>query len=129
MNAIDMAPFTAWLPARLDQEVDLIIKIVGPTTSALVKDRAVIAQSLIQKGLSVIIQSSRVDDDRSPFTLTIRLATKPFSSMGSGCDVLVDLTGTDPEWQRVGLQPGSVLIWEPSAEEQTHRFLSQGVVA
>lgn len=129
MNAIDMAPFTAWLPARPDQEVDLIVKIVGPTASVLVKDWAVIAQFLIQKGLSVILQSSRVDDDRSPFALTIRLATKPFSSMGSGCDVLVDLTGTDPEWRRKGLQPGSVLIWEPSPNEQAQRFLSQGVVA
>lgn len=124
-----MAPFTAWLPARPNQDMDLIIKIVGPAASALVKDWEVIAQSLIRKGLSVTTQSGRIDGDRGTFVLTIRLATQPFYSMGSGCDVLVDLTETDPEWRRMGLQRGSVLIWEPSPDNRTHFFLHQGVVA
>lgn len=109
--------------------MDLIIKIVGPAASALVKDWEAIAESLIRKGLSVTTQSGRIDGDRGTFVLTIRLATQPFYSMGSGCHVLVDLTGTDPEWRRMGLQRGSVLIWEPSLDNRTHFFLHQGVVA
>jgi hypothetical protein len=149
MNAVDMALFTAWLPARPNQDVDRIIKIVGPTASALVKDWAVIAQSLIRKGLSITTQSGRVDDDRSPFVLTIRLATKPFASMGSGCDVLVYLTGTHPEWRRMGLQhwkcadaktddqgrftitdvpPGTykLVVWHPYIRTQIERTVTIG---
>lgn len=124
-----MAPFTAWRPARPNQDVDLIIKIVGAAASGLVKDWAVIAQSLIRKGLSIALERGRVDSDRDTFVHTIRLATKPFYSMGSGCDVLVDLAGKDPEWRRLGLQPGSVLIWEPAPDDRMHVFLHQGVVA
>ncbi len=130
MNAIDMAPFTAWLPARPNQDMDLIIKIVGPAASALVEDWAVIAQSLIRKGLSVTTQGDRVDGERGTFVLTIRLATKTFYSLGSGCDVLVDLTNMNPKCSRFELQPGSVLIWEPSSDcdYRTHFVLPQGVV-
>jgi hypothetical protein len=129
MNAIDMAPFTAWLPPRSNQDMDLILKIMGASASTLVKDWAMIAQSFIRKGLWVMTQSDRLNNERGTFVLTIRLATKPFYSLGSGCDILVDLTNTNPKCQRFRLQPGSVLIWEPSPDEQTHRVLSQGVVA
>lgn len=40
MTAIDMAPLTAWLPARSDQDFDLIVKILGPAASAALKGLA-----------------------------------------------------------------------------------------
>jgi hypothetical protein len=124
-----MAPFTAWLPARPNQDFDLVIKIVGPAASGLLKDWTLIAQAFIRTGLSVMTQQGRLNGEFGDFVLHIRLATHSFSSMGYGCDVLVHLGHTTPEFRRFGLQPGSVLLWEPPPEQRGHPILPDGVIA
>ena len=124
-----MAPFTAWLPARPNQGFDLIIKIVGHAASGLMKDWTPIAQSLIQQGLSVMAQRGRLNGELGDAVLGIRIATRPFYSMGHGCDVLVHLSDTTPECWRFGLQPGSVLLWEPPSEPRLYPILPEGVIA
>ena len=124
-----MAPLTAWLPARANQDFDLIIKIVGPAASGLMKDWTPIAQSLIQQGFSVMAQRGRLNGEFGDCVLGIRIATRPFYSMGHGCDVLVHLSDTAPECRRFGLQPGSVLLWDPLSEPQLSPVLPEGVIA
>lgn len=124
-----MTPFTAWLPARPNQDFDLVIKIVGPAASGLLKDWTFIAQSLIRKGLSVMTQQGRLNGEFGDFVLDIRLATRPFFSMGHGCDVLVHLSDTAPEGRRFGLQPGSVLLWDPLPDRRSLPILPDGVIA
>ena len=126
---IDMAPFTAWLPARPNQDFDLIIKIVGVAASGLMKDWTFIAQSLIRKGFWVMTQRGRLNGGFGDFVLTIRLATRPFYSMGHGCDVLVHLGETTRECWNFELQPGSVLLWEAPVEQRRPRTLPEGVIA
>jgi len=66
-----MAPFTARLPVRPDQDVDLIIKIVGPPASGLVKDWTFIAQFPTQKGLSVMTRQGRLNGEFGKCVLDI----------------------------------------------------------
>ena len=127
-KSIDMAPFTAWLPPSPNQDFDLIVNIVGTTASALVKDWTLIAQSLIRRGLSVMTQRGRLDSVPGNFYLRIRISTRPFYSMGHGCDVLIHLNDTVPEFWRFGLQPGSVLLWEAPAEQRPYPILPEGVI-
>ncbi|MBI3355831.1 MAG: hypothetical protein HY038_03505 [Nitrospirae bacterium] len=124
-----MAPLTAWLPARPNQDFDLIIKIVGPAAFGLMKDWTPIAQSLIQQGFSVMAQRGRLNGELGDVVLGIRVATRPFYSMGQGCDVLVHLGGNVPEFCRFNLQPGSVLLWEPPQEQQLYPILPEGIIA
>ena len=124
-----MAPLTAWLPVRPHQDFDLVIKIVGSAASGLVKDWLLIAQSLIQKGLSVMTQQGRLNGGSHEFVLDIRLAARPFDSMGHGCDVLVHLGHSAPDCRDFGLQPGSLLLWEPSPKKRPPPFLPNGVIA
>lgn len=111
-----MAPFTGWLPVRSNQEFDLVIKIVGAPASGLAQGWTPIAQALVRQGLSVMIQTGRLNGKFGECVLGIRLATRPFCSMGHGCDVLVCLGKTIPEHWRVGLQPGSLLLWDPPSD-------------
>lgn len=124
-----MAPFTAWLPVRPDQDVDVIIKIVGSVASTLAKDWTCIAQSLTQKGLSVMTQQGRLNGEYGECVLDIRLATRPVYSMGHGCDVLVHLGRTAPDCRGLGLQPGSVVLWEPRSDKGPRPILPDGVIA
>jgi hypothetical protein len=39
-----MAPLTAWLPARPNQDFDLVVTIVGPGASVLLKEWAPLAR-------------------------------------------------------------------------------------
>jgi hypothetical protein len=129
MTAIDMAPLTAWLPARSDQDFDLIVKIVGPAASALSKDWPLIAQSLAHRGLSVMTQWGRLNGEIGDFVFDIRIAAQPFHSMGHGCDVLVYLGETVLDQSRFTLQPGSVLLWDPPPAERPHMFHNDAVIA
>ncbi|MGA6829295.1 hypothetical protein ACO9S2_17025 [Nitrospira sp. NS4] len=124
-----MAPLTAWLPARSSEDFDLIIKIVGPGAALLLKEWGPIAQFLADRGFSVMAQSGRVNGDFGDCVLRVRLATRPFHSMGHGCDVLLHLSPTVPELWRFNLQPGSVLLWEPPAEPLAPPMLPEGVIA
>jgi hypothetical protein len=124
-----MAPLTTWLPARANQDFDLAVNIVGPGALVLLKEWSPIGQFLIDRGFSVIAQGGRLNDDSSDFVLRLRIGTRPFYSMGHGCDVLVHLTDTDPELWRFNLQPGSVLLWEPPREPSRYPILPEGVIA
>lgn len=124
-----MAPFTGWLPVRSNQEFDLVIKIVGAPASGLAQGWTPIAQALVRQGLSVMIQTGRLNGKFGECVLGIRLATRPFCSMGHGCDVLVCLSKRIPEYWRVGLQPGSLLLWDPPSDLQPHPVPPNGVVA
>jgi hypothetical protein len=123
-----MAPLTAWLPARVNQDFDLIIKVVGPALSILPKDWTLVTESLIQHGLSVMTQRVLSDDEVGDCALQIRIATRPFHSMGHGCDILVSLSEIAPEFSRFGLQRGSVLIWEPPSEHRLCQTVPEGVI-
>ncbi|WP_455389526.1 hypothetical protein, partial [Petrachloros mirabilis] len=101
----------------------------GPVASGLMKDWTPIAQSLIQQGLSVMVQRGRLNGEFGDVVLSIRIANRPFYSMGHGCDVLVHLNDTIPEGWRFGLQPGSVLLWDPPAKPRLYPILSEGVIA
>lgn len=124
-----MAPLTAWLPAHCTQDFDLIVKIVGPGASSLLKEWSPIAQSLLDQGFAVMAQSENLNGDRGDCVLGIRIAAQPFFSMGHGCDVLVHLSDSVPEFWRFNLQPGSVLLWEPPAERRLYPALPDGVIA
>jgi len=128
MWANDMAPLTAWLPARHSQDFDLVIKIVGPSVSGLMKDWTPIAQSLIQQGLSVMAQQEQLSGEFGDIVLDIRIASQPFYSVGHGCDVLIHLSDTTPACQHFGLQPGSVLLWDPPSKPRLCSILPEGVI-
>jgi hypothetical protein len=123
-----MAPLTAWLPARSNQDFDLVIKIVGPGASVLLKEWSPIAQFLIDRGFVVMAQSGRLEGESGDFVLRIRIASRPFYSMGHGCDVLVHLGKHVPELRCFNLQPGSVLLWEPPTHPQLSPILPEGVI-
>lgn len=124
-----MAPLTAWLPARSNQDLDLVVKIVGLRASALFKEWSPIAQYLADQGFAVMAQSGRLNGECGDFVLHLRIATQPFYSMGHGCDVLVHLGVGLPEFRRFHLQPGSVLLWEPPTEPPLDLILPEGVIA
>lgn len=123
-----MAPFTAWLPARPNQDFDLVVKLVGPGASLLLKEWTPIAHSLIERGFAVMAQSGRLNGNCGDFVLKIRIATRTFYSMGHGCDVLVYLGDNVPEFSRFSLQPGSVLLWEPPKELPLHLVLPEEII-
>lgn len=129
MQSSDMAPLTAWLPARSSQDFDLIVKIAGPGASVLLKEWAPIAQFLVDRGFAVMAEAGRFNGDCGDFVLGIRIAARPFFSMGHGCDVLVHLTDAVPDFRRFNLQPGSVLLWEPPTEPRLSPTLPDGVIA
>ena len=81
MNGTDMAPFTAWLPARPTHDYDLIVKIVGVGARTLFKGWAPIAQYLADQGLAVMAQYGRLNGEYGDFVLHLRIATQSFSSM------------------------------------------------
>jgi hypothetical protein len=124
-----MAPLTSWLPVRSHQEFDLVVKIVGAPASGLAQGWTPIAQALVRQGLSVMIQTGRLNGKFGECLLGIRLATRPFSSMGHGCDVLVCLGKMIPEHWRFELQPGSLLLWDPPSDLRSYPMLPSGVVA
>jgi hypothetical protein len=124
-----MAPLTAWLPTHSNQDFDLVVKIVGPGASFLLKEWSPIAQFLIDRGFVVMAQGGRLDGDSGDFVMRLRIATQPFYSMGHGCDVVVHLGDNVPDFRRFNLQPGSVLLWEPPIEPRLYPVLPVGVIA
>jgi hypothetical protein len=74
-------------------------------------------------------QNGRLNGEFGDCVLRIRLAAHPFYSMGHGCDVLVHLSDSVPEFRRFSLQPGSVLLWEPPEEQRLHPIVPEGVIA
>ena len=114
-----MAPFSAWLPARPNQDFDLTVKIVGRSASGLIDELATIAQALSLHGCQVMAQTGRLNGGSGHLVLRLRIASRPFYSMGHGCDVVVYLDQDPPEFRRFGLQPGSVLVWEPPEQSSS----------
>jgi hypothetical protein len=123
-----MAPLTAWLPARPNQDFDLVVKIAGAGAAALLTEWSPIAQFLIDRGFVVMAQSGRLYGDSGDRLLCIRIASQTFYSMGHGCDVLVHLGENVPEFRRFGLQPGSVFLWEPPTHPRPYSNPPEGVV-
>ncbi|HEU4685048.1 MAG TPA: hypothetical protein VFS39_11165 [Nitrospira sp.] len=109
-NPTNMAPFADWLPVRPAEDFDLVVKIIGPAASVIAKDWTRITQELARQGLSVMTQRGRLGGEAGEFALGMRLATRPFYSMGHGCDILVSFADTTTDCGHVGLQPGSVLL-------------------
>lgn len=95
-----MAPLTNWLPVRSHQEFDLVVKIVGAPASGLAQGRTPIAQALVRQGLSVMSQTGRLNGKFGGCVLGISLATRPFSSMGHGCDGCVPFETHDTMIER-----------------------------
>jgi hypothetical protein len=124
-----MAPFSAWLPAHPNQDFDLAVKIVGRSASGLIDEFAIIAQALSLHGCQVMAQSGRLNGGSGHLVLRLRIASRPFYSMGHGCDVVVYLDQNPPEFGRFGLQPGSVLVWEPPEQLPLHPLLPDGIIA
>lgn len=124
-----MAPFSAWLPARPNQDFDLAVKIVGRSASGLIDELATIAQALTLHGSHVMVQTGRLNAGSGHLVLHLRIASRPFYSMGHGCDVVVYLDQDHPEFRQFGLQPGSVLVWEPPEQLSLHPLLPEGIIA
>ncbi|OGW50619.1 MAG: hypothetical protein A2V62_04550 [Nitrospirae bacterium RBG_19FT_COMBO_58_9] len=124
-----MAPFSAWLPARPNQDFDLTVKIVGRSASGLIDELAPIAQALTLHGCQVMVQTGRLNGGSGHLVLRLRIASRPFSSMGHGCDVVVYLDQGPLEFRQFGLQPGSVLVWEPPEQVPLHPPLPDGIIA
>ena len=124
-----MAPFSAWLPAHPNQDFDLAVKIVGRSASGLIDELAPIAQALTLHGCQVMVQTGRLNGGSGHLVLRLRIASRPFYSMGHGCDVVVYLDQDPPEFWRFGLQPGSVLVWEPPEQWRLHPLLPDGIIA
>ncbi len=123
-----MAPFSAWLPARPNQDFDLTVKIVGRSASGLIDDLATIAQAVICHGCHVMVQTGRLNGGSGHLVLRLRIASRPFYSMGHGCDVVVYLDQGPLEFRQFGLQPGSVLVWEPAEQLRQHSLLPDGII-
>ena len=124
-----MAPFSAWLPAHPNQDFDLAVKIVGRSASGLIYELATIVQAVSLHGCQVMAQSGRLNGGSGHLVLRLRIASRPFYSMGHGCDVVVYLDQDPPEFRRFGLQPGSVLVWEPPEQLRLHPLLPDGIIA
>ena len=124
-----MAPFSAWLPARPNQDFDLTVKIVGRSASGLIDDLAPITQALSLHGCQVMVQTGRLNGGSGHLLLHLRIASRPFYSMGDGCDVIVYLNRGPLEFRRFGLQPGNVLVWEPPEQSRHHPQLPDGIIA
>lgn len=123
-----MAPFTAWLPARPDQEFDLVIKIVGDGVAGQVIEITAILKALTEQGFEVLAQTGRLDGKAPLSAVRLRLSSKPFHSMGHGCDVLAYLDEDVPDFRRFGLQRGSLLLCEPYAQHWPAQSIPEGVI-
>lgn len=122
-----MAPLSAWMPVRAGhQNIDLIVKVVGHAAAEFLEDWVPAIRLLASRGFSVMVQGGSDGDDG---VLAVRIADKPFYSTGSGCDVLIHLSGGVPECQRVGVQPGSVLLWDPPSGGRAHHHVHQGMIS
>ena len=124
-----MAPFSAWLPARPNLDFDLTVKIVGSSASGLIDELASITQALSLHGCQVMAQNGRLNIGSGHSVLSLRIASRPFYSMGDGCDVIVYLNRGPLEFRQFGLQPGSVLVWEPPEQLPLHPLLPDGIIA
>lgn len=123
-----MAPFTSWLPARCSQDFDLVVKIVGPGVLMILKEWSPVAQFLVDRGFSVVIQGERPNEEVGDSILTLRIASRTFHSIGYGCDILVYVGNDVPDLQRLSLQPGSVLLWQPPGESWSTPILPEGII-
>ena len=123
-----MAPFSAWLPARPNQDFDLTVKIVGRSASGLIDELANIAQALTLHGCHVRGQTGRLNGGSGHLVLRLRIASRPFYSMGHGCDAVVYLDQGPLEFRQFGVQPGSVLVWDPPEQLPLHPLLPDGVI-
>jgi hypothetical protein len=126
---IDMAPFSAWLPAHPNQDFDLTVKIVGSSASGLIDELATIVRALTLHDCQVIAQTGRLNGGSGHLMLRLRIASRPFYSMGHGCDVAVYLDQDPPKFGQFGMQPGSVLVWDPPEQSRLHPLLPDGVIA
>jgi len=124
-----MAPFSAWLPARSNQDFDLTVKIVGSSASGLIDELSTIVQALALHGCQVMVQTGRLHGGSGHLVLRLRIASRPFYSMGHGCDVAVYLDQNPQKFWQFGMQPGSVLVWEPPEQSRLHPLLPDGIIA
>jgi hypothetical protein len=124
-----MAPLSAWLPARSNQDFDLVIKFVGNGAAGLVEEFTAIGQALTDQGLEVMTQTGRSPGKPGELTFLLRLASSPFYSMGEGLNILVCLGDAMPMFQELGIQRGSVVVWEPPEPHRLQPVMPEGVVA
>ena len=124
-----MAPLSAWLPARSNQDFDLVVKIVGHDAAGLIDEFATIGQPLIDQGLEVMAQAGRSHGESGELTFLLRLASSPFYSMGHGYNILVYLGDKIPLFQEFGVQRGSVVVWEPPEQHRLQPVMPEGVIA
>lgn len=107
-----MAPFTAWLPRRVEPLPDLVLKIAGRGTAGLDKGMAALGQVLADRGLSVVSQAGKLGGDGALASVRMRVASRPVGSTGSGSDLLAYLERPVPVGNPFGLQWGAVLLAE-----------------
>lgn len=123
-----MAPFSAWLPARPNLDFDLTVKVVGRNASGLIDELASIVQALSLHGCQVMAQTGRLNGGSGHMMLRLRIASRPFYSMGYGCDVVICLDQDPPKLWRFGLQPGGVLVWDPPEQSRLPPLLPDGII-
>lgn len=125
---IEMAPFTAWLPVRPDQDIDLVVKFVGTDVPGLLAEFPAFAQVLAALGSDVVAETRKLSGVSGEWALRVRIASRPIHSTGHGCDVLVHLGEDIPDFRRFGLQPGSVLLWEPPDQHRLQPIMPEAVI-
>ncbi|MBI3806512.1 MAG: hypothetical protein HY281_03210 [Nitrospirae bacterium] len=123
-----MSPFTAWLPVRSERVSDLVLKVVGAGTASLVNGATALEDALIDQGLLVMAQTSKLGGEKPGSVVQLRVSTEPITSMGNGCDVVacVDRLGLQEKW--FGLQPGSVFVHEARDPEVRAAAVAEGVI-
>lgn len=125
-----MAPLSAWLPARsTNQDFDLVVKIVGNGAAGLLEEFAPMGQALTDRGLEIMTQTGRSHGESGELTFLLRLASSPFYSMGEGFNVLIYLGEDIPLFQELGVQRGSVVVWEPPEQHRLQPVMPEGVIA
>ncbi len=123
-----MAPLTAWLPVRADQECDVVIAFLGRRVAELTDEIEFFSKALTDQGLHVLSRLSAPKGTVGTAVLRLRAATHPLHSVGHGCDVLVCLEDDVPNFSGFGLQRGSVLLWDAPDPGQFHSPVPDGVI-
>lgn len=123
-----MAPFTAWLPPRIDYPIDLVLAIAGEGIAAYSRALQAFERTLADHGFEIIAQHGRLKERNTSDAVRIRISTKPLTSMGHGCDMLVWLDKDLPDLGQFGVQIGSVLLCEPQVAARLNVAVRTGLI-
>lgn len=123
-----MAPFTAWLPRRVDPAPDLVVKVAGRESAVTDRGMTALGQVLAERGFAVLSQARRLEGDGALSAVRLRVSSDPISSTGNGCDVLAYVERRAPTGNPFGLQAGAVVVSETGGGEEPVSVVPGGVI-